>query len=197
MPTLSDLMPNPLGKDIWRLHARNLREDAHLKQPYAARHAAAQFMASVPLKENACVAVYYPAGTELHTWPLVEDLRRLDVSVCLPVVQEHGKPLTFRRYDEGCAMEKGTYGIMAPCETSPLCHPDILVMPLLAFRRDGGRLGMGGGYYDRTLAQLRKERPVIAVGYAYAAQEMDKFPVERHDQPLNWIVTEREAIRVR
>ena len=197
MAPLSDYLPDPLGKGVYRLHAKQLREEAHRKQPHAARHAAANFITRIPLDGRNCVAVYYPAGSELHTWPLVEELQQHGRTVCLPVINGQNKPLTFRRYDGTTAMEAGAYGIMAPAASSPACVPDVVVVPLLGFKRDGARLGMGGGFYDRTLDKLRRERNILAVGYAYADQEMERFPVERHDQPLNWIVTEREAIRIR
>lgn len=197
MPTLTDYLPDPFGKDIFRLQAKRLREEAHQRHPYAARQAAAQFMTNVPVDPKKCVSVYYPAGSELHTWPLVEELQRDGITVCLPVVTDQKRPLIFRQYDSETVLEKGAYGIMVPSDKSPVCHPDIVVVPLLGFKKSGARLGMGGGYYDRTLSILRRDRQVKAVGYAYAAQEIDGFPVERHDQPLNWIVTEREAIKVR
>ena len=64
-------------------------------------------------------------------------------------------------------------------------------MPLLGFDRFGTRLGYGGGYYDRTLQQLKK-RPLL-VGIAFAAQELDTIPREPHDVPLDMIVTEQGA----
>jgi 5-formyltetrahydrofolate cyclo-ligase len=67
---------------------------------------------------------------------------------------------------------------------------------LLAFDRHGVRLGYGGGYYDRTLARLRDAGPVVAIGAAYSAQEVTALPNDEHDQRLDWVVTEREAIRI-
>jgi len=75
--------------------------------------------------------------------------------------------------------------------------PDILVVPLLAFTRAGGRLGYGGGYYDRTLEALRNGGKPLVVGYAFGAQEVDALPLSPLDQPLDWVVTERGAIRCR
>ncbi|MGR3586852.1 MAG: 5-formyltetrahydrofolate cyclo-ligase, partial [Pseudooceanicola nanhaiensis] len=65
----------------------------------------------------------------------------------------------------------------------------------LAFDRAGNRLGYGGGFYDRTLEGLRARGPVLALGFAYAAQEVGAVPVEATDAPLDMIVTEREVIR--
>ena len=74
--------------------------------------------------------------------------------------------------------------------------PEVLIVPLVAFSRDGGRLGYGGGFYDRTLEALRSERPTLAIGFAYAAQEAKVLPLEDTDQPLDIIVTDREVIEV-
>jgi 5-formyltetrahydrofolate cyclo-ligase len=75
--------------------------------------------------------------------------------------------------------------------------PDVLLVPMLAFDRRGYRLGYGGGFYDRTLAELRKLKPVVAIGVAYAEQEMDEVPVADYDEPLDWILTERGVIEPR
>jgi 5-formyltetrahydrofolate cyclo-ligase len=71
--------------------------------------------------------------------------------------------------------------------------PEVLVVPMVAFDRLGYRLGYGGGFYDRTLEDLRARGPVTAIGFAYALQEMDRVPVEPTDQPLDLIVTEEGA----
>ena len=84
-----------------------------------------------------------------------------------------------------------------PLATQPKLTPRVLIVPLLAFDRAGYRLGYGGGFYDRTLARLRESGAVLAVGVAYAAQEVAEVPRNGSDQPLDWIVTEAESIRMR
>ena len=69
-------------------------------------------------------------------------------------------------------------------------RPELVVTPLLAFDGSGGRMGQGGGYYDRTLGQLRAEGRVFVVGLAFAGQEVEKLPAEDHDQPLDAVLTE-------
>jgi len=71
-----------------------------------------------------------------------------------------------------------------------------MITPVLAFDRRGGRLGQGAGHYDRTLAKLRRSRPVYVLGLAYAGQEIDAVPLDSHDQRLNAVVTETEFIEV-
>ena len=74
--------------------------------------------------------------------------------------------------------------------------PEIVIVPLVAFSRTGGRLGYGGGFYDRTLEELRAVKPTLAIGFAFAAQELDDLPLEPTDQPLDLIVTEQGVIDV-
>ena len=88
----------------------------------------------------------------------------------------------------------GTFGALVPAKGDWIV-PEVLIVPLLAFDRRGYRLGYGGGYYDRTLEVLRARGPVTAIGFAFAAQEVDEVPIEATDQPLDLIVTERGIIR--
>ncbi|HSM18981.1 MAG TPA: 5-formyltetrahydrofolate cyclo-ligase, partial [Hyphomicrobiales bacterium] len=77
-----------------------------------------------------------------------------------------------------------------PAEEAAVVRPDVLLVPLLAFDRAGFRLGYGGGFYDRSLEQLRSAGPVAAIGLAYSAQQTDECPRESFDQPLDAILTE-------
>jgi len=74
-------------------------------------------------------------------------------------------------------------------------EPEILVVPLVAFDARGGRLGYGGGFYDRTLELLRSKRATLAIGFAFDAQEADELPLEPTDQPLDMMVTESRILQ--
>ncbi len=114
--------------------------------------------------------------------------------VCLPVIAAPESPLAFREWTPGAAMNAGPFGAMVPADGR--WHvPEVLIVPLVAFDRRGGRLGYGGGFYDRTLAGLRARGRAVAIGFAYAAQEAGDLPQEPTDAPLDLIVTEREVIR--
>lgn len=90
-------------------------------------------------------------------------------------------------------METGAFGAKIPSD-GDLISPEVLIVPLVAFSRAGGRLGYGGGFYDRTLQALRAKKPTLAIGFAYAAQEQNDLPLEPTDQPLDLIVTEQGVI---
>jgi 5-formyltetrahydrofolate cyclo-ligase len=182
-------------KALYREQAKNIRAEFAGKHPYAARHAAANFLTHLAPEKDKTVAVYFPTGSEMDTKPLVDGLQETGCTIALPVVVKKDSSLIFRQYTVGDQLIEGAYGIFCPPDTAKIVIPDIIVCPLLAFKRNGTRLGMGGGYYDRTLSALRKKRHILAVGYAFACQEMSKFPAEKHDEPLDWIVTEQSAFQ--
>ncbi|WP_296599289.1 5-formyltetrahydrofolate cyclo-ligase, partial [Phenylobacterium sp.] len=133
-------------------------------------------------------ALYHPAGSELDPSPLWARLPAGGVG--LPVAQARDGALVFRRHAPGEALVPDALGIPAPPLDAEPVLPDVVFAPLLAFDRKGGRLGQGGGHYDRTLAALRRMKPVFVIGLAYAGQELPEIPMEPHDQPLDAILTE-------
>jgi 5-formyltetrahydrofolate cyclo-ligase len=90
----------------------------------------------------------------------------------------------------------GPFGARVPA-VADYFEPELVIVPLVAFTRAGGRLGYGGGFYDRTLELLRAKRATLAIGFAYIAQECAELPLEATDQPLDMIVTEREIIEIK
>ncbi|MEL7492218.1 MAG: 5-formyltetrahydrofolate cyclo-ligase [Pseudomonadota bacterium] len=185
-------------KAMLRLSLERERKAAAHDRPDAAIHAARNFLAHIPLAPDASLALYHPIKSELDTAPLAKELRTRGHTLALPVVTGKKSALVFRVWREDTPLVRGPFGVEAPEETAGPIDPDIIVAPLLGFDRRGGRLGYGGGFYDRTLAALRGrsgERDIIAVGYAYGAQEVDAIPLSRLDQPLDWIVTERGAVK--
>jgi len=116
--------------------------------------------------------------------------------VGVPVIQDAGLPLLFSRWEPDATMTEGPFGAQIP-EQDDFFEPEIVIVPLVAFDGQGGRLGYGGGFYDRTLEQLRAKRATLAIGFAYAAQEAGDLPLEGTDQPLDMIVTERDVRQFR
>jgi len=139
---------------------------------------------------------FSPVGSEINVMPLYEALVAQGHTGGLPVVPGRGRPLRFHGWRPGDPLAAGVMGIPIPLATAPELDPDLLLVPLLAFDRAGYRLGYGGGFYDRTLAALRARREVLAVGVAFAAQEVPEVPHGPGDQRIDWVVTERAAISV-
>ena len=133
------------------------------------------------------LAGYMPMRTEID--PLAAMAAHAG-PVCVPVILGPGRPLAFRRWSPQAVMIPGDFGALIP-ETGDGLEPEVLIVPLLAFDARGFRLGYGGGFYDRTLEALRAARPTLAIGFAFAAQEVPEVPTEPTDQPLDLIVTEQ------
>ena len=124
-------------------------------------------------------------------------LAEAGASLALPVVAGKGQPLIMRAWAFGTPLASGVWGIKEPMPDAPAVDPDILIVPLLAFDRRGHRLGYGAGYYDMTLTALRAKKPIVAVGIAYAAQEVDTVPITPRDARLDLVLTENETIDFR
>lgn len=141
------------------------------------------------------LAGYMAMRTEIDPSPAMAEAAAHG-PVCVPVIIGPGQPLRFREWWPGCAMVAGEFGAAIPAGGGWI-EPEILIVPLVAFDREGGRLGYGGGFYDRTLEMLRALRPTLAIGFAYGGQVDDDLPLEPTDQKLDLIVTENEIIEPR
>ncbi|WP_336096223.1 5-formyltetrahydrofolate cyclo-ligase [Roseovarius sp. CH_XMU1461] len=138
------------------------------------------------------LAGYMPIRTEIDPLPAMAEAAAHG-PVGVPVIVAEGAPLIFSRWEPECEMVEGPFGASVPAK-GELFEPEILIVPLVGFDRQGGRLGYGGGFYDRTLEKLRAKRPTLAIGFAYGAQEAARLPLEVTDQPLDMLVTEAEVI---
>jgi 5-formyltetrahydrofolate cyclo-ligase len=136
------------------------------------------------------LAGYMPMRGEIDPLPVMAANRG---PVAVPVIDGKGLPLRFREWSPAALMIDGPFRALIPAEGAWLT-PEVLIVPLLAFDRQGHRLGYGGGFYDRTLALLRAGGPITAIGFAFAAQEEKALPAEPTDARLDLIVTEAETI---
>ena len=140
------------------------------------------------------LAGYSPIRTEIDPTPAMAEAAAFG-PVGVPVITAEGAPLRFARWRPEMPMISGAFGAAVPAEPE-FFAPEIVIVPLLAFTRAGARLGYGGGFYDRTLEGLRARRATLAIGFAFAGQEVDALPLEPTDQPLDLIVTEAGVIEV-
>lgn len=179
------------SRDDLRRRMRLVRKGLALRGPEAAK-ALAGHVSSLPVKDvrGLAVSAYGAAMSEIDPALLVAELRRRGARIALPVVVARQTPLTFRLWTDGEALVPDAAGIPAPPPQAQELRPDLVLAPLLAFDMRGGRLGQGGGYYDRTLSALRRSGPVIAVGLAFAGQAVDEVPMAAHDEPLDGVLTE-------
>ena len=197
-------MTEPVSDDPIAAHKAALRSELIARRdalPAAERAAAAEAIAARPfplaIAPGTIVSGFSALKAEINPVPLMRRLADAGAQLALPVVAGRGKPLIMRAWSFGAPLVSGVWGIREPAPSAPEVEPDILLVPLLAFDRAGGRIGYGAGYYDMTIAALRAKKPVVAVGVAYGSQEIDSVPVTPRDARLDLVLTEREAIDLR
>lgn len=167
------------------------RRDAIAPKERTAWSQRAAYLAAGRFPAPSNIGLYMPMDSEFDPRPLAQALAGPDTRLCLPVVRAKATSLRFRRWQPGEALLPHVFGTFAPGPDVPELVPDLLLVPLLAFDRDFYRLGYGGGFYDRTLAELRASGgPVFAIGVGFSAQRMDAVPRGPYDEPLDAIVTE-------
>ena len=155
---------------------------------------------SKTLAENFCntwspvygstISAFWPFRTELDVRPLINHLYDLGYTMVLPEIDSKYEPLIFREWNPRQKLIKDNYGVMCLPKTAKIKTPDWLLVPLLAFDKNGFRLGYGGGFYDITLKSLREEKHIFAVGVGFEGQMIERVPYARHDIRLNAVLTE-------
>ncbi len=175
-----------MGADV-KAAARKAAFAARRAAFAAGRGQAAELLADVlAAHPGRTLAGYMPMRTEIDPLPAMAAHQG---PVGVPVIIGPEQPLRFREWSPGCPMEPGAFGALIP-SGGAWVDPEVLIVPLLAYDARGYRLGYGGGYYDRTLAALRVRHPVLAVGFAFAAQQVLQVPTDATDQRLDMIVTD-------
>lgn len=184
-------------KDKIRKEAKRIRDQLEVSPDWA-EQAAALFMRAVPRHPDQVLSVYYPIGSEMDPLPLVERLWDEGRQVCLPVIRAEDRVLKFSLWKKATPLISSKFGTFELEKTLDFMVPDIVLVPLLAFDRMGNRMGYGQGYFDITLAHIRRQKPILAVGFAYAQQEREEgLPTEPHDQKLDMIVTQQRVFDFR
>ena len=174
------------AKHLARLRAREIRAGCDPNSGFAL---GGHLLRAFPPAPGAVVAGFWPLAGEIDVLPLMHTLIDRDHLVALPVTPKIGNPLSFRLWRPSDVLITERFGTMY--SVGELTVPDYLLVPMLAFDRRGGRLGYGGGFYDRTLAGLPA---ATVVGCAFAAQELDEVPMGPYDVRLAAIATENGVI---
>ena len=144
-----------------------------------------------PLRDALSVFVYVSFGNEVRTRKLIEHLRHAGKHVCVPRLDPAGRMHAHLIHTLDDLTSSGA-GIPIPPADAPIeRHPDLALVPGLAFTPAGQRLGMGAGCYDRY---LNDHPDTLPVGLCYEWQILDSLPTEPHDQPMHWLVTDTRVI---
>ena len=179
-----------------RTRALTRRAAAYARHGAAAGEALARHgLGFLALPEPVVVSGFSAIRDEIDPALLLARLAGEGHRLALPVMQGKGRPLQFRSWAPGDAMASAHWGIAEPLPDKPEVYPDVVLVPLLAFDAQGYRLGYGGGFYDRSLQNLRAKKPVIAVGIGYDELRIDAVPHLDYDERLDWVLTPSGPLR--
>ena len=186
----------PDEKNALRALFRVRRRELAAADPAAAERVAEAVPAEL-LTRFSAVAGYCAIAAELDPEPLMRRFRLAGSQILLPAAVKRDQPLVFRITGDPHGFVADALGVPAPPPSAREGRPSLVLVPVVAFDRRGGRLGQGAGCYDKTLEALRAAWPVFALGLAYAGQEYVDLPVQPHDQRLDAILTEKGYIEVK
>ncbi|MBR2513563.1 MAG: 5-formyltetrahydrofolate cyclo-ligase [Halomonas sp.] len=195
--------------DDKRALRRELKRKRQALSPYQQRQAATalcQRLKRLPeIRRARRISLYLPVNGEIDPTPLLPWLRQRNVEVYLPVLRPFSaNSLWFVVYRGTTPMVKNRFGIAEPCprfaanrrHRLPAWALDTLIVPLVGFDAEANRMGMGGGFYDRSLAFMQRKGPAPAlIGVAHACQQVEALPVEPWDIPLNAVVSDQLTVR--
>ncbi len=140
------------------------------------------------------IAIYYPIKSEISPLKLLKICKSLSMEICFPVICKNVNELIFSKFEDEKKLIKNKYGIYEPIKINQI-FPDIIFVPMLGFDRNLNRLGYGKGYYDRTIAKLRKSKKIFVIGLAYDNQMIQNMLTEDHDEKMDIILTDKKIYR--
>ncbi len=136
---------------------------------------------------------YFPVNFEVDDLEILKNFKKKNFDISLPVIKKNFK-IDFYEWAFSEPLKINKYGIPEP-EKKVLANPDILLVPLVAFDEKLNRLGYGGGYYDRLISKLSKKKKIIKIGLAFSFQKINNLPINKYDQKLDYIVTNKYIIK--
>ena len=205
-PLPAELSHSEADRRALRRLLRRRRRHLSLRERCCAEHALFRQLKRLPeLMRARTVALYLPNDGEIDATLLCQWLTRRGAHVYLPVLRPFAaNSLWFVRYDSSTPLVKNRFGIAEPDtrfgahkrRRIPAWALDVVLMPLVGFDAAGARIGMGGGFYDRSFAFTRRPGPrPRLIGLAHHCQKVPALPVQSWDVPLDAIVSDREIVR--
>ena len=135
------------------------------------------------------IGCYYPFNFEINILNILEILEKKNYRISLPLISKNNI-MNFFQWSKNHPLKINKYGIPEPMSKNKK-YPEILLIPLVAFDNQLNRLGYGGGYYDRYISRLTKNRKILKIGIGFSFQKINKLPTNKYDQKLDIVMTEK------
>ena len=132
---------------------------------------------------------YYPYNHEIDILQILEKFEQKKFIITLPKIKKNSQ-MDFFQWSKNDPLSINKFGIPEPI-SKVVKYPDVLLVPLLAFDKNFNRIGYGGGFYDRYIKKIRKQKKVLTIGFAYSFQKVKKIPINNYDIKLDFIITNK------
>ena len=133
---------------------------------------------------------YYPYNYEIDSIHILEKFEKKKYRISLPKIRKNSQ-MDFFQWSLKDPLTLNKYGIPEPTSTK-IQHPNILLVPLVAYDKDLNRLGYGGGFYDRYIKKIKKKKDVITIGFSYSFQKIKQIKINKHDIKLDFVLTNKK-----
>ena len=145
------------------------------------------------------VSLYYPMHNEISPFGFIKYFNLNKFKLTLPFVKAQSRSLLFKEWDLKDKLKRGKLGNLEPFYNTSNFLPQLIIVPMLMFDKNLNRLGYGGGYYDKSINELKKhftreKKDFVTIGLAYSLQETKSIPHEAHDEQLDFIITEKKLL---
>jgi len=145
------------------------------------------------------VSLYYPMHNEISPFGFIKYFNLNNFKLTLPFVRAQSRSLLFKKWDLKDNLKRGKLGNLEPFYNASDFLPQLIIVPMLMFDKNLNRLGYGGGYYDKSINELKKhftreKKDFVTIGLAYSIQETKSIPHEAHDEQLDFIITEKKLL---
>ena len=132
---------------------------------------------------------YYPYNNEIDILQILEKFEKKKFIITLPKIKKNSQ-MNFFQWSTNDPLAINKFGIPEPI-SKIIKYPDVLLVPLVAFDENFNRIGYGGGFYDRYINKIRKQKKVLTIGFAYSFQKVKKIPTNNYDIQLDFIITNK------
>jgi len=144
-------------------------------------------------KKNINIGGYYPINSEIECLDILEKLEKNDFKISLPITKKN-HDMDFYEWSFQNTLRISDQGIPEP-NSKKRVFPDVLIVPLVGFDKNKFRLGYGGGFYDRYISKLSNHKKFLTIGFAFSFQELKNIPINKHDQKLDFILTNKGIVK--
>ena len=132
---------------------------------------------------------YYPYNYEIDILQILEKFEKKKFIITLPKIKKNSQ-MNFFQWSKNDPLAINKFGIPEPI-SEMVKYPDVLLVPLVAFDKNFNRIGYGGGFYDRYIKKIRKQKKILTIGFAYSFQKVKKIPTNNYDIKLDFIITNK------